>query len=228
MSVLYGDCYDMLEEALSGLDAASTCCVTDPPYEFKASGGGQLRKNRKYMDMIESLGLADGFDDSLLIPDYFASVVVFCHNDQVATLMGVLQRRYDQCALLVWRKSNPMPVHNKHYLPDLEIILHAWRKGAAPVGEYATLSRCIEHPVGRNEYDHPTQKPVAVMDRIVANIAAPVIVDPFCGTGTTGVAAVTAGKRFIGIEKNNAFFEVARDRVRAAQSARGQADEDAQ
>jgi len=59
-------------------------------------------------------------------------------------------------------------------------------------------------------------KPDAVMDKIIRNVAGESICDPFMGTGSTGVAAVKAGKRFVGIEQNPTHFETACRRIAAA------------
>ena len=64
---------------------------------------------------------------------------------------------------------------------------------------------------------HPTQKPLSLLERVVAASAAPgdLVVDPFCGSGTTGVAAVRAGCRFLGIERAPEYVELAARRLRA-------------
>ncbi len=66
------------------------------------------------------------------------------------------------------------------------------------------------------DFDHPTVKPGPVMDKIVRNVAGSTICDPFMGTGSTGVAAIKAGRRFVGIEKNPRHFETAVTRLTLA------------
>jgi site-specific DNA-methyltransferase (adenine-specific) len=63
---------------------------------------------------------------------------------------------------------------------------------------------------------HPTQKPLALLERVLAASAADgdLVLDPFCGSGTTGVAAVRAGCRFLGIERDHAYVELAAHRLR--------------
>jgi len=65
---------------------------------------------------------------------------------------------------------------------------------------------------------HPTQKPLALLDRIVRCASNPgdLVVDPFTGSGTTGVAAVAAGRRFLGFEREKEYVELARLRIHAA------------
>ena len=65
-------------------------------------------------------------------------------------------------------------------------------------------------------YGHPTVKPAPVMDKIMRNVAGDRVCDPFMGTGSTGVAAIKAGKRFVGIEKNERHFQTAVKRIAAA------------
>ena len=64
---------------------------------------------------------------------------------------------------------------------------------------------------------HPTQKPLALLERVVAASAAPgdLVVDPFCGSGTTGVAALAHGCRFLGLEQDPAYVGLAARRLRA-------------
>ena len=65
---------------------------------------------------------------------------------------------------------------------------------------------------------HPTQKPIALLERIVeaSTNEDQVVLDPFCGSGTTGVAAVSKGRRFVGIEMDPNYLELSRKRIEAA------------
>jgi DNA modification methylase len=66
--------------------------------------------------------------------------------------------------------------------------------------------------------DHPTQKPIELM-RALVSVAAPaggLVVDPFCGSGSTGVASVLEGRRFLGIDRDPGYVEVARERLEEA------------
>ncbi|MFA6046560.1 MAG: site-specific DNA-methyltransferase [Phycisphaerales bacterium] len=67
-----------------------------------------------------------------------------------------------------------------------------------------------------NAWNHPCTKPLSLMLSIVG-FAPPdsTVLDPFCGSGTTGVAAIRLGRKFIGIEKNHDYAQIARDRLAA-------------
>jgi site-specific DNA-methyltransferase (adenine-specific) len=79
-------------------------------------------------------------------------------------------------------------------------------------------------PAEKRYGKHPTQKPVELLERVVLASTRPgdLVVDPFMGSGTTGVAALRHGRRFLGIEKEKAFYRVAEKRI--ADELRGAAD----
>ncbi len=87
-----------------------------------------------------------------------------------------------------------------------------------PDGEQVVWALPAPGPREKLEGRHPTQKPLALLDRVVAASAAPgdLVVDPFCGSGTTGIVALGAGCRFLGIERDPAYLDLAARRVRAA------------
>src|SRR5690606_37868001 len=106
---------------------------------------------------------------------------------------------------LVWDKGQ-----RGFSLADCEF---AWssRNNAARVFDYARAKAMQDGKV------HPTQKPVALMQWCLTHIpTAQTILDPFMGSGTTGVACVKMGRKFIGIEIDEGYFEIACERIRKA------------
>lgn len=192
--------------------------VADPPYSFVASGGGRYRKRRPMFDRIVGEDLHRGFDMAIVNPLLCGAAVVFSHNDQLAKLLAHVDGGFHRHALCVWQKTNPQPIANKHYRPDSEFYVHAWQRGYHPAGEMADLMRVsrITSPRGAARFDHPTTKPDALMAKIIANVRGSTICDPFMGTGSTGVAAVRAGRRFVGIERDPRYFATAVARIEAA------------
>jgi site-specific DNA-methyltransferase (adenine-specific) len=190
--------------------------VTDPQYRFDNSGGGEFRKARGASDQIVAEGLDQGFDQTVINPLLHPSVVVFCHNDQLPDLLPYLAGNYHRVCVNVWTKPNPSPHRNKHYLADTEFFIHAWNEGYHPVGRHHDMHRHISaQSYPSRLYGHPTVKPDAVMDKIITNVGGVTICDPFMGTGSTGVAAIKAGRQFVGIEKNPVHFETACKRITA-------------
>jgi DNA modification methylase len=107
---------------------------------------------------------------------------------------------------LFWDKKNNMPTFS-----DGEI---AWTNiPGASVKKFTFYNQCVD-----DERAHPTQKPAELMKWCLGFIpAATTILDPFMGSGTTGVAAVQMGRRFIGIERDPGYFEIACRRIEEAQ-----------
>lgn len=191
--------------------------VTDPPYEFASAGGKLFGRDDYCLDKIRKTGLDKGFDCNLITSEQFCSAVVFCHNDQLAKLLPYFAEQYRRYALCCWHKSNPMPVANRNYKPDTEFYIHAWQKDAHPIGDLNTKSRYfIGSVMNQFEYNHPTIKPLQLMLKIIENVNGDNIVDPFMGTGTTGVACVKRGRKFTGIERERKYFDIACKRIEEA------------
>lgn len=191
--------------------------VMDPPYRFNNSGGGAFRKARGASDQIVDEQLDQGFDHAIINPLRAGAVVVFCHNDQLPELLGYLAPRYHRFCLLGWIKPNPSPMRNKHYLADVETYVHAWNPGYHPVGDHHDMHRWINAGTTPAKlYGHPTVKPLPVMEKIMRNMNGTTVIDPFMGTGSTGVAAIRQGKTFTGIEHNPRHFATAVTRLSAA------------
>lgn len=212
LATLYcGDAY-AIRPGLGFMDAD----VIDPPYVLHTSGGGHFRKRRPTMNQIADMGIDKGFDLAIINPLLAGAVVCFCHNDQLPQLLPLMAGQFHRFALLDWTKRRPMPVANKHYRPDREFFIHAWNRGYHPQGDLADKMRSIiaDHdPALKKRFGHPTIKPPAVMAKIMKNVAGETVCDSFMGTGSTGVAAVQAGKRFFGIERDPRWFAAAVERI---------------
>jgi site-specific DNA-methyltransferase (adenine-specific) len=107
---------------------------------------------------------------------------------------------------LVWVKRSPVGYGS--FLSDAEV---AWQKGG-----YGVYCHTIIRASSQERGEHPTQKPVALMTWCIERLNLPpdsLIIDPYCGSGTTGVAAVQLGHRFIGIEREESYCTIARRRI---------------
>lgn len=139
---------------------------------------------------------------------------------------------------VVWRKNNPMPhFRGRRFCNAHETLIWAarGRDETRYVFNYAamkslneglqmrsdwTLPICSGHERLRDSNGvkiHPTQKPLALLRRIIlaSTRTDGLVLDPFFGVGTTGVAALELGRRFIGIERDTAYAEAARSRLAA-------------
>src|SRR5499427_390232 len=139
---------------------------------------------------------------------------------------------------VIWRKSNPMPnFRGRRFTNAHETLIWASRDAAArqytfnyealkagnedvQVRSDWTVALCTgeERLKGRNGKKlHPTQKPEALLARVLLSSSRPddLVLDPFCGTGTTGAVAKRLGRRFIGIERDETYLKAAERRIAA-------------
>ena len=203
--LLLGDCLAILP-VLPKVDAV----VADPEYEISASGGG-IGGRRKYLKSIRG-HLDGGFDESSL--NAFDNWLVFCGRSGIVRLIVQAEAQSLRWQLRTWNKTNPTPLTNNNYLPDTEYMVHAF-KAHVWEGKKRWVCGRIEH----NNIEHPTVKPQYVMVdavRCVSNLGD-LILDQYMGTGSTGIACVNLGRKFIGIEIEERYFDIACERIENAQ-----------
>ncbi|MEM7067938.1 MAG: site-specific DNA-methyltransferase [Pseudomonadota bacterium] len=196
--------------------------VFDPPYVIDTRGGGKYRKKRPMLNRIEKQNLHKGFNLEILSWKTANQIICFCSDEQIVPVKARLQQGFHRAILCQFHKKNPQPVANKHRRPDTEFFIHAWQKGWHPVGTLQDKSRWMmasrpeRFPFINSdgeEDNHPTIKPLSVMQWIMRTLQGDIVIDPFMGTGTTGVAALQAGKRFIGAEIVPEYFQIAEQRL---------------
>jgi hypothetical protein len=187
-----GDCRDVLP-MLGPVDAV----VTDPPYGTGcAPRGGRMAGTINFTAI--SILPWDVLDTSW-IKDVSCAVAAFCHP-ATTPVIGTAMR---SDGLLVYVKSNPSP-----FGTSVETCVTRGFRRSGP-----------QHIVAYNAFNgqlHPTQKPVEVMEFVCERAPAGVILDPFMGSGTTGVACARLGRRFIGVEINENYFNIAVKRIEQA------------
>lgn len=202
-----GDCHEILPEV-----GEFDLLLTDPPYDIKAGNGGGVFGQRDHL--VKTGGFTDGgVDYSFLkgVRNWFC----FCSFKQLPELLSIASEK-ERFELLTWNKPNPVPTCNNKYLPDVEYIVHGFSKGCL-WGGYNDKSHFIVWPCGNKKTDHPNEKPLPVIDRLLsAGTNGGVVCDSFMGSGTTGVACAKRGLPFIGIEIDEKYFEMSCERVEEA------------
>lgn len=201
-----GDCHEVLP-VLPKVDAL----VTDPPYEISASGGG-IGGKRQYLTDIRG-HIDNGFAIEML--SAFENWLVFCGKPQLMDLMMQATNQGLRWQLRTWNKTNPTPLTNANYLPDTEYMVHAFKTHV-----WQGKKRWIVGNVEKSGFDHPTVKPQYVMlDALqCASNYGDTVLDCFMGSGSTGVACMTLGRKFIGVEREPKYFEIACERIQMAQA----------
>ena len=124
--------------------------------------------------------------------------------------------------IMVWQKSNPMPRNiNRRYVQDMEFAIWAVKKKSKWIFNkpddkpYLRAMFTTSVVSGGERLGHPTQKSLQLMEDIVTIHTNPgdLILDPFMGSGSTGAAALKNGRRFLGIEFEKEYFEMAKKRL---------------
>ena len=194
----HGDC----REVLPALPAHDLLC-TDPPYGIGASAG-----TGKYGRLKIEAGTDLEWDNET--PPQWLLLLLLEKAAHKVILGGNYFSLPPSRAYLVWDKGAGFK--NRDFA-ECEAAWCSWDGNA----------RVLTHdPLARGDYrakEHPTQKPVAVMQwAITAAPAGSNVLDPFMGSGTTGVACARLGKAFTGIERERKYFDIACERISRAQA----------
>ena len=202
-ALLYlGDCRDILPTLTVG-----GAIVTDPPYGIGHSKGASGKCVAGRRSLRRNVATIHG-DDRPFDP----SCVM--HYDQII-LWGSnhFAERLPHGRWLAWDKLDGMAEFDSY--SDVEF---AWMKGRGKYRIFSHLWKGVCQGSEKGERRrHPTQKPVALMKWCIAMTTDPVVIDPYMGSGTTGVAAAMLGRRFVGIEIDRGHFDVACKRIEEAQ-----------
>lgn len=222
-----GDAIEIMER-IERIDAL----VTDPPYcsgavseagRTAAKGQGLRSENIAKLGWFvgDNMGTA-GLVALLRSVAYRAgrimnpegSALFFCDWRMVPNLAPAIESaglRYQN--MVCWDKG--MMGLGLGFRAQHEIILH-YTFGSPKYHDLGTSNVLKVSRVSAADREHQTQKPVELMRQLVRVVSAPdgVVLDPFMGSGSTGLAAIAEGRRFIGIERDPVNFEVACRRLR--------------
>lgn len=219
VTLMLGDCRQLML-ALNRVDHV----ISDPPYEavtqekwgvlagveyrdFDASGIGFQSIDAMRSDVAKRIvSLCDGW------------AIVFCQAEGVRAWRDAFEAekaKYKRA--MVWVKPDAMPQFNGQG-PSVghEMLVSVWCGRGHSRWNGGGRPGTFVHPKNSGgKHDHPTQKPLPLMSEIVSlfSNAGETILDPFCGSGTTGVSAVRLGRRFIGIEVDPVHFDTSCRRI---------------
>lgn len=234
---LYND--NCIEAMKSIGDNTIDLIITDPPYNlgnFMKDRDTNLKKMRDNffgdagwdnMDFSEwSKSMEQFFESAARVMKKGGSIIVFMAIIKVETVIKLAEKYgFYYKTTGIWHKKNPMPRNmNLHFVNSTEAWIYFTYKTRTGTfnNNGAVLHDFVETsvtPNGERKYGkHPTQKPESLMRHFV-DVLSNVddnILDPFMGSGTTGVAAKKAGRNFIGIELSKEYFDMASQRIQEA------------
>lgn len=212
--VIHGDC---VAEMAKMADGSVTAVITDPPYNAINRTAG-LRQYDK--------GLADSapIDIDVLAAEFVrlasGTIYVFCSDEQFTVWTMAFKSHGLSTRICAWTKSNPAPIHGElMWLSAIELCVFA-RKSKATFNEFCA-SPVWHGPSETREVPwHPTPKPEWLMRRLVraSTNEGDTVLDPFSGSGTTGVACGLEHRNFVGIEMQDGYVAKSRQRISDAYS----------
>ena len=235
-TLIHGDCFKLLRE----FDFKFSCIFADPPY-FLSNGGisvqsgkvvcvdkGEWDKGKSQQEMMEFnmewLGLCrDKLKDNGTI------WISGTYHNIFSVANCLTELGYKILNVVTWAKTNPPPnISCRYFTYSTEFIIWARKSEKKPhyfnydlmkqlngdkqmtdVWHLPAIARW-EKSCGK----HPTQKPLALLARIIMASTKPGewVLDPFCGSSTTGIAANLLGQRYLGIEQEEKFIEISKNR----------------
>lgn len=206
--LMKGDCLERMKEIQSGSVDMILC---DLPYGEVSQKSGGLR--------LLDRGKADECNmDLAAISDEFnrlckGTIYAFCGTEQISVLVGHFKRHGMTTRVCAWEKTNPSPMNGTRlWLSGLEFCVFA-RKPNATFNEHCKKA-LWQFPSGRSKI-HPTEKPAKLMERLIlaSSNQGDLVLDNCMGSGTTGVACKNTGRKFIGIEMDDNYYDIAKNRI---------------
>lgn len=219
-----GDCLEVLKNIPS---ASIDLIVTDPPYlieNTKAGGKSKLAKSIQVMNNeIKENNLVSGFNEKILEEMYRVmkntNIYIWCNHKQIPMYLDFFVKEKG-CSfdIIIWNKTNAMPLFNNKYLTDKEYCLYFRKNAYCNPNSYVEAKTVYYQPINIKDkklWDHPTIKPLNIIEILIKNSSKEnnIILDPFMGSGTTGVACKNLNRNFIGIELDEKYFNIAKERI---------------
>lgn len=235
-TLLHGDCFQLLCE----FDFKFSCIFADPPY-FLSNGGisvqsgkivsvnkGDWDKGKSHQEIMEFnmkwLGLCRE-----KLKDNGTIWISGTYHNIFSVANCLTELGYKILNVVTWAKTNPPPnISCRYFTYSTEFIIWARKSEKRPHYFNYNLMKQINNnkqmtdvwhlpAIARWEKScgkHPTQKPLALLARIImaSTQKGEWVFDPFCGSSTTGIAANLLGRRYLGIDKEEKFIEISKNR----------------
>lgn len=205
-----GNCMELFNkvEEIGGADFT----LTDIPYDAVNRASNGLRVLDK--DKADKLN----FDLLPFLDKIYSitknSICIFCGKEQFSTIYEYFANKKGTVRPIVWQKSNPSPMNGQYiYLSGVELAVWFKKSGAKTFNAHCK-NTVFKYPNGSSKL-HPTAKNLDLFTELVIDNSneGDIVFDPCMGSGTTGVACVNTNRRFIGIELDEKYYNIAKDRL---------------
>lgn len=219
------DCINVLKQLE---DNSIDCIITDPPYEVSVNhDGGKLYYNKGITKSNEDLvrdKIDTGYDIEAIGKELLRvckepNIYIWCNKQQIPQYFDFYVNKNElKFDILVWIKQNALPTYKCKYLDDKEYCLYFKGKGVLNPTTYEDAKTYWLDYINTKDkklWEHPTIKPLYMIERLVKNSSKEndLILDPFMGSGTTGVVCKNLNRKFIGIEIEEKYYEISKKRI---------------
>lgn len=207
--IIRADCLDFMKQLP---DKCIDLVLTDPPYGLGMAARGRIGTSR--LGVCRDYGKSD-WDNSIPTSSCFDEIKRVSHQQIIwggnyfTNVIGKATH------WIYWDKDN-----FDNDFSDGELAWTSFNLTSVRRFKYRWAGMLQEPDHIKEDRIHPTQKPLALMLWLIERYTNPqdLILDPFCGSGTTCVAAEQLGRKWIGIEISEAYCEIARDRIKAVRT----------
>ena len=215
-----GDCLEIMDRLIEE-GVKVDCILTDPPYliDYKCNRRVVLDKFDKILNDKNSYDLIiESINKAYDILNNNSSIYMFCSWHNIDFFKSEFEKKFKLKNIIVWNKNNHGTGDLKgSYAPKHEFILYG-HKGRC-LNKSKRLADVINcDKVKSKDMVHSTEKPIELLTKFI-NMSTnenDIILDCFMGSGSTGVACSNTNRKFIGIELDNNYFDIASKRIEEA------------
>jgi len=216
-----GDCLELIKQIE---DKSIDLILSDPPYNFEVVGGAFKSENpstsRDYLSKIIDGGYGEFNPDSFLKEAKRVlkkiRMVVFCNRFLVEKYILFARENNLIFDIHIMAKNNPAPFKNNTYLSDIEYIMIIREHGTFfnKDSKFTDYKKFYLTNVKPNN-EHPAQKPIEIIRKYLRVLSqeGDIVLDPYLGSGTTAFGCKQLNRKFIGIEINEKYCEIAKKRL---------------
>lgn len=216
-----GDCLELMKDIP---DKSVDLLITDPPFLYVKGGCKNRYINKQISEVLGNFGESEIFRFLDIANKKLkkTNIYCFCSRLQLPIYFKWVEQNKKKFDLLIWDKCKIDIKTSKNYCNDIEYIMRIYEGGVSlnkVINDNGIIDSSYYRKLQKYRQPktkaHPTPKPVDLMEKyiILSTKENDVVLDTFMGSGSTGVACVNTNRNFIGIELDQKYFEIAKERI---------------